>query len=414
MRNSAIEKVLDNAINNVPFLSFDELSKEPYIKMSEHDFITRQVEPQKVGYTKKLVTVFSICMILLVSMSWWYSANAKAQSVITLDINPSIQLMLNQKNHIIDVIALNEDAKTVISGNKFKGKPLDETVEQLMDSLVEKNYLNQEKKTILVSIVNRNNEKADVLLGETTQVIMNTLSSKDINPVILEQRINKKDSNTKLAKQYHISIGKLKLIQKIIAVNDKYTLDTLAPMTVQELIMLMKANSIEKRDDLSIINDGNDSNNQDNQDSSGEKENSSDKIDKKPNQLTTTPDKAKGSNGKGNGYNNGIKEKNDKGKGVKDKNETTDKNPGKGNQGMNQNGNNKNYTDNGQGKSVNQENDKQKNENQNTKDKVDKKDKNQKNFAKGNGNKVKSQVVSQGQPHSSDKQDDKNEQKNNK
>ena len=51
-------------------------------------------------------------------------------STITMDINPSIKVNINKDNKVIDVIALNEDAKGIIS-DEFKEKSVSDVIIKL-------------------------------------------------------------------------------------------------------------------------------------------------------------------------------------------------------------------------------------------------------------------------------------------
>lgn len=252
MRNAKIEQTLKNAINNSPSLAFEELASMPYVTMQEHDYITRQEEPKNKVHFKNYATALSFCLLLVVSISWWYTWYRASDSIITLDVNPSIQIRTNQMDRIISVTALNDDAKAILSDGKYKGKELDEIIKVLMDSLIEQQYLNQNKRTILLSVMNKNSKKADVIMNNAAKTIEDTLSAQNISPTIMKQIIDKKDNSAKLAKQYHISIGKLKLIRQMIALNDKFTIDMLANMTIQQLFDLANENSMDLSKYLSI------------------------------------------------------------------------------------------------------------------------------------------------------------------
>ena len=69
-------------------------------------------------------------------------------SAITLDINPSIKLELNKDNKVINMIALNEDAKDIVLSN-YEGNSLESVINDVTNKLIEKGYA-QDKLVILV------------------------------------------------------------------------------------------------------------------------------------------------------------------------------------------------------------------------------------------------------------------------
>ena len=71
---------------------------------------------------KKIIILLVIIILLLVVGIFGYiKYTNKIVSTVTLDINPSIEINLNKSNKVVNVIALNEDAKDII-GSDLKGK----------------------------------------------------------------------------------------------------------------------------------------------------------------------------------------------------------------------------------------------------------------------------------------------------
>jgi hypothetical protein len=238
MNKAGIESALQNVAANVPELPFEELAALPYHKMEEHDYITRQTNrkaPVRIG-ALSLAAACSLAVLFLIS--GWYLRNRVSDSVITIDVNPSIQIITNRKDKILSVTALNEDARSVIAGNDYSGEKLEDTVDVLMNSLVEQQYIREDQKAILLTVTNKNADKADKIRSRADAAILNSLEAQNIKPTILSQIISREKSRTKLAGKYNISEGKLKLIQDMISVNSGLSLDLLAQLPIEKLLQL--------------------------------------------------------------------------------------------------------------------------------------------------------------------------------
>lgn len=252
MRNSGIEKSLRNAVNSTPMIPFEELVGQSFLKMTEHDYITKQVqEKRRSSRFIRYALSAACCLLILVSVMGWYTRNVSADSIITLDVNPSIQIITDHKNHVLSVVALNEDAKAILENYDYKGSTLEDTVAALMNSLVKQEYINTDKSAILLTVMNKNNGKAKDILEKTALTICESLQAQNITPTLIKQVISKEEVRAELSDLYHISEGKMKLIQEMVSLNDRFTLTMLADMTIQQLLNLADENSIDLSNYLS-------------------------------------------------------------------------------------------------------------------------------------------------------------------
>ncbi len=245
MKRNKIESMLNNAINSTPLTSFEEISAKSYVKMREHDYITKQEEGTPSGRRKiPAILVFS-CIILLLVVPSWIINYKTTDSIITLDVNPSVEIRTNHQNQVLFVSALNEDAKLILGENEFQGRKLEEVLALLMERLIDNNYLNSSKNTILLTVMNRNHKKADSIIEDSAVMIENSLVAKSITPIIMKQVITNEESREVLAKKYHVSEGRISFILDLLANNTQLSMDALVHMTMEQMYELAKDNSID-------------------------------------------------------------------------------------------------------------------------------------------------------------------------
>ncbi len=104
---------------------------------------------------------------------------------VTVDINPSVEFMVDDQNKIISVTALNDDGSILIVGEAFIGKTPEEGVEMIISLASDTGYLvkgNAEatENTVKIS-VSGNSDYAEQLKNDITEKATATLNALDIN-----------------------------------------------------------------------------------------------------------------------------------------------------------------------------------------------------------------------------------------
>lgn len=185
---------------------------------------------------KKIIIGVSILVILNIGVVLFFLLNKKENTnqpiekfddvaiyTITLDINPSIKIELNKDKKVINVIALNDDAKKIINED-FKGKTFEEEIEILSVNLNNKHLL--EDATIIVSSENIDEE-------ELKSVINNSFQTKSITYDLIIPKITETAKGN--ASKYNISEGKAAYLESIINENPKLNIEDIATFSVKEI-----------------------------------------------------------------------------------------------------------------------------------------------------------------------------------
>ena len=103
------------------------------------------LRPKRRSHTRALIAA---CLTLVLVGGaggvFYQRANAVA-SVVSLDVNPSIELKVNQKEKVLACTPLNEEAEAVLSGMgggaDLKGTKLEVAVNGVVGALVSSGYL---------------------------------------------------------------------------------------------------------------------------------------------------------------------------------------------------------------------------------------------------------------------------------
>lgn len=216
---------------------------------------------------KRTVSIVSaaaaVCILFSAAMIWqpWnvgtvqpgVTQTGEVDSIITLDVNPSISIDIDQNETVMAVQALNDDAEKVIGDMDLQGTDLDVTVNALIGSMLKNGYLDEAKNSILVTVENDDQARGDELKEKITNDIKKVFSEDGLEAAVLSQTLTEDEQIDALAQQYGISKGKAALIQELIGNDTTLTFESLAPLSVQEIALLYAS---RQSDDSSVTQSG--------------------------------------------------------------------------------------------------------------------------------------------------------------
>lgn len=159
-------------------------------------------------------------------------------SIVFLDVNPSIELKVNEDEDVVEANALNTEAEAVLEGMRLKGMDIDDGVNTIVGSLIKQGYLDELADSILVTVEDNNALRGERLQEELTEEIKEILRAASINAPILAQHVDM-ESSAKIADAYDISNGKAALIERILKVNQTYKEEELAQLSVNDLNLIL-------------------------------------------------------------------------------------------------------------------------------------------------------------------------------
>lgn len=253
-----VKKALNQAIDRLPHPTFEDIADAPVKKLEAMDFITRQ-EPAERKRNRRAVyrLAFSVCMCLMLTVvgSQYVRRNLLVDSVIDLDVNPSFEITSNKKDHVLHVKGLNSEAEELLNGRSYRGWEVNETVEALIISLDDSQYINTERNTILLSVSSRDKNKAEQMKTELYDCINQTLSQTGTKSVVVRQNRSDDKQLAQKAGRYQISSGKMQLVEKLTRQVPELQEEDLANAPVEELYRILRQQEADIPDWLEIDDD---------------------------------------------------------------------------------------------------------------------------------------------------------------
>ena len=86
--------------------------------------------------------------------------NGRVESVIGIDVNPSIELSVNRNDKVLKAEPLNSDAEEILDNMDLEHVDVDIAVNALIGSMVRHGYLSDLDNAILVTVANDDRQKA--------------------------------------------------------------------------------------------------------------------------------------------------------------------------------------------------------------------------------------------------------------
>ena len=148
-----------------------------------------------------------LCLLLILSATFIFtscSTEKASASYISIDINPSIELTVDEESKVVSVYAANEDASVLLYGESgIVGSDVEDAIEKITEIAIELGYLD-----------------------ESNKIVGTTVSSKDAEWIkSLQEKINSKIIATAKSSGLEIETdaeGAYSIIRKLDALKAKY------------------------------------------------------------------------------------------------------------------------------------------------------------------------------------------------
>lgn len=312
-RGSIIEVCHDSIVVITEDCTFERIKKSEGLEEGmEVYFETEDIIRRRNLTVKNISTVAAAIFLLVITsiygVSFW-NTNYRAVALLSVDINPSIEIKINRNHQVIKASALNEDALGLPLSN-LKRQPLVDALQELVEMAEYKGYLKEtEPNYILVTAVGLKAYKGDTkdltqLLIEGKEKIENISTERGQHIEVVTMESNKE--TLKRSKEEHISVGKMEVYKNIQnkGLNGN-KIKELKNKTVKELIEEIAKVKASKVDEPKIDKKENSvkESKENNKDQKEKKEDKNNKAKDKKEKVENIPNAQK---------NNNVKEQNQK------------------------------------------------------------------------------------------------------
>lgn len=214
---------------------YERVKKELNMKEKQKQYLVNKTYKRWVPI---LATSFCILLAIVIGVIALNNKKVNAKeynAIVQVDVNPSIQMVVDEENKVLSITGLNDEGKMIIYGEAIVGKNLDEALEIIVKIETDLGYLvegsDDNKVTLTISanteeITNKIEEFSRNTLNkvlEETGVIATIetakgyaeeelkLLAKELDPTLTEEEINNFNYNdyVHVVQLYHLEVADL-------------------------------------------------------------------------------------------------------------------------------------------------------------------------------------------------------------
>lgn len=201
------------------------------------------VEEKKPNVWLKRVIVAFACLVFFAGGAVFGffipapQATAQAETLLYLDVNPSVEMTLDEDNRVISVVAGNEDASDILHGLDLEDVDLNTALNAIVGSMYIHGYLSEDSNSILVSVDTKHNENENGMLAYVTEKINKVFENSELECSILAQGMDVDEDLKKRAKEQGVSVGKMHLVDKLKEIDgfEEDSVNNLTSMSIKDL-----------------------------------------------------------------------------------------------------------------------------------------------------------------------------------
>lgn len=192
---------------------------------------------------KTLRKIWYIPAVMLVGVVLLYMYVTQPTLRFVVDVNPSIEVVTNRLERVVEVNPLNEDAKEMLDGYTIKDRSLEKTVNDLVDLMIFEGYIHGGQDNLVMISVN--DEDADQKIVEEINLSIKAyLENKEIEATLLQTNLDISEDDL---------TGKESAIRKMTELGVSLSEEELSQMTLKELFEYSRAQNISQEELFHII-----------------------------------------------------------------------------------------------------------------------------------------------------------------
>ncbi|MDF2865383.1 MAG: hypothetical protein K0R72_192 [Clostridia bacterium] len=206
----------------------------------------------------KIILIVVLLVVLVISYVVYTKrdilmANIEAQkavSYVTLDINPSVELAVDENDTVVDTVTLNEDADIAYNDLNLVGKPIEDATGIIIDEAVKLGYITEVSDTNAVNVTSyTEDETKRINLNKKIVDKLNShFESRKIYTLVVENGLD--DELKAKADSYSIPYGKMLLVARAMKLDSTLVESDLVKLSIKEIQAKIKIQAVNRREEV--------------------------------------------------------------------------------------------------------------------------------------------------------------------
>ena len=242
MEEYELEKRLKKSISDITPDVFSNIEQK----------IKKEGKSMEKGRFKFLKCAVAACFVMCLGLGSfsYYTNNYKLDSIVDIDVNPSIEMLVNRKSKVIKVNALNKDAEKVLDGMELKNIDVKVATNAIVGSILKNGYMANKDAGVLITVVNDDEKRANELKEKIVADVKETLKENNVDASIIKQVITQNEELKNIAKENNVSVGKAALIRDLTETKKELDVKEVSKKPVKDLVKIVledaKVKDVEK------------------------------------------------------------------------------------------------------------------------------------------------------------------------
>lgn len=212
---------------NNPLHELDSIHASQATKEKTLTYVTKH---KRRFPTYWILVPIAVCLILLFIVPK-QEVTSQPVAFVSLDINPSLELQLDQNYQVIKVITYNQEAKMIVEQINIENDSFQDAMMSLIDN---QHYLQYIKDGILeISVFSQQEKMSNELEKQINTLLKQHLSEYQYHCSQVDEQTHHQASS------HHTTAGKYSIIESILSYTTKYSFEQLNQMSIQELYSIL-------------------------------------------------------------------------------------------------------------------------------------------------------------------------------
>jgi len=157
-----------------------------------------------------------------------------ATSYLAIDINPGVELIIDEDGIVISVGHVNEAAEVLVGGLELEGIPHEEALDKILESAIEAGYIDVDSDENIVTITADNED----LENEAKDNAQTALEERGVGAAIFGGEM--KEEYFDLAEEYDIGVGRARLISRAVEIDEALTFEEALELSHGEIMQILR------------------------------------------------------------------------------------------------------------------------------------------------------------------------------
>jgi len=213
----------------------------------------KEISPSWFKYAG-IACIACVLVLAFFVFNMFQTVSPQPAYIVALDINPSLEVHADKDLKTIGLFALNKSGEKIVDGIDYKGKPLPEVVDLIIERSVRKDYLKKgEKGLIIVAVIPMEGD------GRLKGIeIKDTIDNSLIKHAALADvsiAYDKKETYEK-ARTLGLSVNKYKLYRMLKDKGIHFTVEEIKEKSIKDLMKLDSDQSKNKMEETGQYSNG--------------------------------------------------------------------------------------------------------------------------------------------------------------